>query len=360
VAVLLALMEVFEGFDAEASTHAPTSHPPTSHRAWADVVADNDLDSATPTVVAPPHGGGLVDASKVQEALRDAEPGRWAVGEMHDASEALEALLDILERVIQIGGAHSRWGRQAKHRVPSLTEIFGLFTCEGAGATKAAPAVTTRSWVRHLLRSTVDAAVSSAESPSSAGSSSIAASTPAAACPALAIALRGTTPTRKAVAEPTAMSAGDWGERVLLTGTPPRVYTINLVHDTSSPSDEQIGRLLHGICDALPLQDVHPEVLGRQQRQQRGGARRRYRRTSCARSSALVTTTTCPTPRSRRADAGACAMTARSRSLGRVSTTSRRTCVRTCTRRRCSFMRRERPNTVRVTTKQSDVETRRM
>ena len=53
VAVLLALMEVFEGFDAEASTHAPTSHPPTSHRAWADVVADNDLDSATPTVVVP-------------------------------------------------------------------------------------------------------------------------------------------------------------------------------------------------------------------------------------------------------------------------------------------------------------------
>ena len=273
VAVLLALMEVFEGFDAEASTHAPTSHPPTSHRAWADVVADNDLDSATPTVVAPPHGGGLVDASKVQEALRDAEPGRWAVGEMHDASEALEALLDILERVVQIGGAHSRWGRQAKHRVPSLTEMFGLFTCEGAGATKAAPAVTTRSWVRHLLRSTVDAAVSSAESPSSAGSSSIAASTPAAACPALAIALRGTTPTQKAVAEPTAMSAGDWGERVLLTGTPPRVYTINLVHDTSSPSDEQIGRLLHGICDALPLQDVHPEVLGRQQRQQRAGGK---------------------------------------------------------------------------------------
>lgn len=48
---------------------------------------------------------------------------------------------------------------------------------------------------------------------------------------------------------------------------------INLVHDTSSPSDEQIGRLLHGICDALPLQDVHPEVLGRQQRQQRGGGK---------------------------------------------------------------------------------------
>ena len=119
----------FEGFDAEASTHAPTSHPPTSHRAWADVVADNGFDSATPTLVAPPHGGGLVDASKVQEALRDAEPGRWAVGEMHDASEALEALLDILERVVQIGGAHSRWGRQAKHRVfkgsrPSVTIAY--------------------------------------------------------------------------------------------------------------------------------------------------------------------------------------------------------------------------------------------
>ena len=82
VAVLLALLEVFERFDAAElnQNDAPQPEP----RSWAAVAG-----SAPPSHAA----GGVVDARSVQRALHVVD-ARWHEGGMHDACEAYEALLE--------------------------------------------------------------------------------------------------------------------------------------------------------------------------------------------------------------------------------------------------------------------------